>query len=256
LRYSDGFHQHPVVTFSPALSLGSRSAGELMDVDLLRWLTPAQLLERLDAAAPEGLRFVEARLLPHGAAPLGRAIEAAHYAIALRPGPDHPRMDDDDSRERCRAEVEAALWRFLAASHWPGQVERKSKRRDIDLRAPVRELGLDASGRVHVVVGVGQELAPRAAEIVGAALAALGWFAPVEAVDIERIDLLLRADPTADEAVHAAGHAAVQVAGVSTELEAPTTPAGGEDEASKARHAALSAPLVAAGAEIPTFFAG
>lgn len=254
LRYSDGFHQHPVVTFSPALSLGSRSAGELMDVDLLQWLTPAQLLERLHAAAPEGLRFLEARLLPHGAAPLGRAIEAAHYAIALRPGPDHPKMDDDVSRERCRAEVEAALWRFLAASHWPGQVERKGKRRDIDLRAPVRELGLDASGRVHVVVSVGQELAPRAAEILGAALAALGWFAPVEAVDIERIDLLLRADPAADEAVHADVVATDDA--VATDDEASATPAGGEDEANKARHAALSAPLVAAGAEIPTFFAG
>lgn len=194
LRASDGFHQHAVVTFAPALPLGARSAGERLEVDFTAYITPSALVERLNDSAPEGLRFHDAALLPHGALPLGRALRSAHYAVALRPGPDHPPMSDDESREACRATVEAALWRFVAADSWMAAVERKAKQRPLDVRAQVEHLGLDADGRVRMVIRHVQELSVRPGEVLAAALGALGWFAPVESVDIERLDLQAEGD--------------------------------------------------------------
>lgn len=189
LRYSDGFHQHPVITFSPALPLGARSAGELMDVDFTSYVPADELRERLDAAGTEGLRFLEAALLPPGTLSLGRALDRAHYAVALRPGPAHPPMQDADQRQACRAAVERALFDFLQAETWPGTVVRKRREREIDLRADVIELGLDSDGRVRLVTRIHEQVSARAGEILAAALGGLGWFAPVDPVDIERLQL-------------------------------------------------------------------
>ncbi len=205
LRASDGFHQHAVVTFAPALPLGARSAGERLEVDFTAYISPAALVERLNDAAPEGLRFHDAALLPHGALPLGRALRSAHYAVALRPGPEHPAMADDERREACRAAVEAALWRFVAADRWLVEVERKGKQRPLDARAQVEQLGLDGDGRVRIVIRHVQELSVRPGEVMAAALSELGWFAPVEPVDIERLDLQAEGDDLPrDAAAHGA----------------------------------------------------
>ncbi|MEY3014203.1 MAG: hypothetical protein RIT45_2938 [Pseudomonadota bacterium] len=199
LRYSDGYHQHPVISFAPALPLGTRSHGELMDVDFTGYVDPETLREKLDAAGTDGLRFLAVDLLPPGALPLGRALREAQYAITLRPGPDHPAMDDDDAREACRRAVEQALHRFESAETWPGVVERKRKPREIDLRTDVAHLGMDAQGRVRLVLRLHEQVSARPGEILAAALGELGWFAPVQPVDIERMGLQTEASDAATE---------------------------------------------------------
>jgi radical SAM family uncharacterized protein/radical SAM-linked protein len=85
LAYSAGFHPKPEVVAGPALGLGIPSLGELFDVRL----EPAgaadlgldALCRALDAAAPAGVRFVEARDLGESDPSLGRVLHAADYAV-------------------------------------------------------------------------------------------------------------------------------------------------------------------------------
>ncbi|MBI4957687.1 MAG: DUF2344 domain-containing protein, partial [Myxococcales bacterium] len=64
--YSGGFHPKPQMTFSPALSLGTPSLDEYLDVRLLPALGPdelATLCERMTAEAPGGLEIASATAL-------------------------------------------------------------------------------------------------------------------------------------------------------------------------------------------------
>lgn len=59
LNYSQGFHPHPKLSFSPALSLGVESICEYLDMDVADEITPEQLKERLNKALPRGVEILE-----------------------------------------------------------------------------------------------------------------------------------------------------------------------------------------------------
>ena len=51
LRYSNGFNPHPILGFARALSVGTASMGEIMDVGLTEEPPPQDCLEALGGAA-------------------------------------------------------------------------------------------------------------------------------------------------------------------------------------------------------------
>lgn len=89
LRYSNGFNPHPILAFASALSVGTASMGEIMDVGLTEELSPQDCLEALGGALPTGYRAVDALALPDDAPGLMGLTEAADYvAILERPAAD------------------------------------------------------------------------------------------------------------------------------------------------------------------------
>ncbi|HWN66910.1 MAG TPA: TIGR03960 family B12-binding radical SAM protein [Haliangium sp.] len=84
LAYSRGFHPKPLVQFSPALSLGVPSLGELLEVTLevTDAMPAAELLERLREVSPEGFVFASAHELPAGGPSMGKLITACDLIIA------------------------------------------------------------------------------------------------------------------------------------------------------------------------------
>jgi radical SAM family uncharacterized protein/radical SAM-linked protein len=81
--YSEGYHPHPVMSFGPAPQLGMHSLAEVLDVDLTSAPLPHELLERLNAAAPEGLLFTACRRLGSGDRALARIIQAVDSLVVL-----------------------------------------------------------------------------------------------------------------------------------------------------------------------------
>ena len=84
LFYGGGFHPKPAIAASPALGLGTASAGEIFDLRLLESAAAVpvpEILSRLDAASPAGVRFLAVRALEEGDPALGRVIGAADFAI-------------------------------------------------------------------------------------------------------------------------------------------------------------------------------
>lgn len=101
--YSSGFHPKPDMTFSPALSLGVMSLGEMVDMKLVCDGDPRTWLDALDAGAPEGLRFIDAHKLEEGAPGVSKVIDTAIYAVAF----SRSSIDDARARERVAAALAA-----------------------------------------------------------------------------------------------------------------------------------------------------
>ena len=87
-HYSRGFRPKPELALGPALSLGVASLDEYVDVSLIDPPSPDLLLERLNAAAPGGLRFTAAQRLapktPSISAGIIGAVTALHPQITSR----------------------------------------------------------------------------------------------------------------------------------------------------------------------------
>lgn len=60
LWYTEGFNRHPYITFAAPLSLGYEGLRESMDLRLEEELPMEELVGRMNAAAPEGIRFLSA----------------------------------------------------------------------------------------------------------------------------------------------------------------------------------------------------
>ena len=83
LRYSEGFHPKPDLSFGPALSLGVASLDEYVDARLIDAPPPAELVARLAGATPPGLRFLDATLLTADDPPVSSVVTAARYVVGL-----------------------------------------------------------------------------------------------------------------------------------------------------------------------------
>ena len=99
VAYSQGFHPHPLLTFSPALPMGMPSLGEQVELRLKSELPPAEVLARLQPVLPEGVTLLEchrgeserlaarleaARFLVHFDGPAGPALQSACDALLAR----------------------------------------------------------------------------------------------------------------------------------------------------------------------------
>ena len=85
LYYTQGFHPKPAMTFAPALSLGTASLCEYVDLRLCgaEPIALEGLVDALNAASPEGFRFFAALHLGADDAALSRIVDEVDYVIAL-----------------------------------------------------------------------------------------------------------------------------------------------------------------------------
>jgi radical SAM-linked protein len=125
---SQGFTPRPKIVFALALGLGIEACDEVVDIELSEPCEPADLLRRLQEAAPPGFDWLDAEALPSGGpAPRPVAVEY-HLAVPL------------DRREKARC----ALALFLASSSWPVLRRRPDRDRDRELSIDLRPFVLDA----------------------------------------------------------------------------------------------------------------
>lgn len=92
-----GFHPHVYLTFALPLALGYESTCESMDFRLTRELPMEEVVERLNAVLPEGVRC-------YRAAPAGQKPEAIAWA-------DYEITQEFDGMEAAEAAEKFAAWR-------------------------------------------------------------------------------------------------------------------------------------------------
>jgi radical SAM-linked protein len=126
--YTEGFHPKPVMEFSPPLPLGMAGYDEVVEIVLVNAVDPGVLVQRLNAAAPDGLSFIEAEPRLAGSPRLSKDLVSAEYLV---------RVDETSG------DMTAAPDRYLARESDVREVSRKDGRKRIDLRSAV----LDARWR-------------------------------------------------------------------------------------------------------------
>ena len=64
VRLTQGFDPRPRLVFATALELGVESLDEALEMELAQWTNPENVKRHLQEQLPEGLRILEAKLLP------------------------------------------------------------------------------------------------------------------------------------------------------------------------------------------------
>jgi len=60
IAYSEGFNPHPLLGFALPLSVGYTSECEILEISLTEELNPSDIMERLNAVLPEGVKILSA----------------------------------------------------------------------------------------------------------------------------------------------------------------------------------------------------
>lgn len=87
VKYSEGFHPHPVMSFASPLSVGLTSEGEYLDAEFLSAESSRDCIRRLNAVMSEGMKVLQVRKLPDDKKKAGNAmalVGRAAYRATLR----------------------------------------------------------------------------------------------------------------------------------------------------------------------------
>ena len=196
MRYSQGFHPHPKFSFATALSVGIESYAEYMDFEVDAGFSAEALQDALNKSLPEGVKVVEAAIIPMKAPALSVIMERVWYRVTLP--------------EELAVGLQEKIADFLALESSPLRREKKGKVVEFDLRHELSEL--KAEGRtLEMLVGRGKPV-----EFTSAILRV-----PAEALKDARLEKLevLFAEPSEAAPVEA-GNAAVEAGDALVEVEA------------------------------------
>ena len=84
IAYSEGFNPHPLLTFALPLSVGYTSECEILELVMAEEIAPGEVMERLNAVLPEGVRITEA----HEGKSRMKALDLALYIVYPEKTPD------------------------------------------------------------------------------------------------------------------------------------------------------------------------
>lgn len=151
LSMSEGFHPKPRISFPLALAVGIAGLDEVLELELTEERSAEDVLDTLRSAAPPGLCFTSAEVMPPGTRKT--QVRRVTYEVPL-------------PAERRSAAHSAAVALLAEATH---PVERETSRHPVDLRSYVESLAVvDGTLRFDVkVTGEGSARPREVLEAVG-----------------------------------------------------------------------------------------
>jgi len=129
LAYSEGFSPHPKISLAAPLAVGITSEAELMDVFIVRPVSPHWFTATVSRQLPSGIAVLGVFQTGLNIPSLQSQVRFAEYRVEL-------------ANEDGPGDIEAALASLLSAEHLPWHHQRDTGRRNYDLRALVDDLRL------------------------------------------------------------------------------------------------------------------
>ena len=83
LAFSQGFNPHPKISFGPALPVGMESESEYLDMETDPLIDLLTVTKSLNHSLPQGVRVLEARVIPRKAPSLSGSISRYVYAVEV-----------------------------------------------------------------------------------------------------------------------------------------------------------------------------
>ncbi|MDX2479000.1 MAG: TIGR03960 family B12-binding radical SAM protein [Desulfuromusa sp.] len=97
IRFSQGFHPMPKISYLEALPMGVSSEAELVDLELFCHVPVEQVIERINVQLPAGFKIVEGEEIPWRSSSPSAAVASSCYHIPLpEPAPEdlHERISN------------------------------------------------------------------------------------------------------------------------------------------------------------------
>ena len=132
LAYSQGFHQHPRVTFSTASPVGEESTCDYMDVVLVARRDPEDLLYALAETAPVGLGVLEAEEVGLRSPSLMSLVSGFRYTFSG--------LDIDEAQLRSRIDELMGSDEVIVRRTKPRKGRRPPRTRTINIRPMIKKL--------------------------------------------------------------------------------------------------------------------
>ena len=154
LAYSQGFHPHPKIAYSPPLAIGFTSEAEYLDVHYFQE-RGKEIITHLNRVLPRGLRILKAKNIFGKPRSLAAAINRAIYEIKL------PDIFD-------KAQMNEKIIRFIARESVIVKRQRKNDVVDVDIRPYVEAVNLDrASQKLVMTLTFQESKTARVQEVLG-----------------------------------------------------------------------------------------
>lgn len=88
VRYSEGFHPLPALSFGPALPVGMEGKSLYVDVELKGVWGVGEVADALNRQLPEGVRVIEVKEIPRKSPSIFSQITSAEYEVDLAGRPE------------------------------------------------------------------------------------------------------------------------------------------------------------------------
>ncbi len=149
IEYSQGFNPHMNTSIAQPLSVGVYSSGEYMDMVLTTEMDEKEIVDKLNATAPSGIKYISALAIPYkeGEKKVPQAmalIDAARYTIKVK-------YSDVSNLEK-------EINKLLEVKEW--NIIKKSKKgeKEVNIRPLVKEFSFwikDEALILNVVISTG-----------------------------------------------------------------------------------------------------
>jgi len=141
--YSQGYHPKPVMSFGPALSLGTPSFGEWIDFQLVEDLPAEAVLDRMNAVCPEGLSFVAIEKTDSSTPNMAKYLNGGDYLVGI---PVDTLMNLCQIRESALDEtLQKRIEMLLGSTSLVVERTRKERTREVDIRPLIGSLALKSA---------------------------------------------------------------------------------------------------------------
>lgn len=130
VEFSQGFNPHMNTSIAQPLSVGVYSSGEYMDMVLTTEVDEQEIVDKLNATAPSGIKYINALAIPYtlGEKKVPQAmalIDAARYTIKIK--------YSDVSK------LEEEMTKLLEAKEWITIKKSKKGEKEVNLRTFIKD---------------------------------------------------------------------------------------------------------------------
>ncbi len=152
VRFSQGFHPLPKISYLEALPMGVSSEAELIDLELSSCVPVGQIIEDINVQLPEGFKIIEGEVVPWKTSSPSAAVASSCYRVPL------PEFVPEDLNDR--------ITHFLHADQILVSRIKKGVEKQIDLRPDLLELSrIGAELQIQLVKGSPLQVAAHLLEV-------------------------------------------------------------------------------------------
>ncbi len=185
IAFSEGFHPHPKIAYSPALPVGATSEDEYVDIELLKPLSSEQVMASLNGHMPYGIEVVSACKVVAGKS-VAAGAEYASYEMRIAV---ESLMGEAISKEEEFERVKDSIEKFLAMDEVIAQRKTKSGIKQDDIRPMVKEAVCQDDGIISLLCASGSKANLRPDDFVRHIISMSGLGENFEFVQLHRRNL-------------------------------------------------------------------
>ena len=140
---SNGFNPRFRISFGPPLPLGISSTSEYLDIRIKAEIKVEELIGRLNLVLPQGLKILQAKIIPSPADSLVKVIDRASYIITLKIKEkllDSTAKNQENELRKLKQEIEKNNKIFLNLDEINVEKQTKNGSKRVDIKPSILDI--------------------------------------------------------------------------------------------------------------------